>query len=71
MLIRDPLARPIPAMPDFAQEAVAVLLQLEYRRPEAEEMVANALEVAPNVRDAETLLAEVYRRLHAGERAGV
>jgi Tfp pilus assembly protein PilF len=32
-------------------------------------MVANALEVAPNVRDAETLLAEVYRRLHATERA--
>ncbi len=69
MLIRDPLARPVPAMPDFAQEAVAVLLQLEYRRPEAEEMVANALEVAPNLRDAEALLAEVYRRLHAAERA--
>jgi Holliday junction DNA helicase RuvA len=69
MLIRDPLARPIPTMPDFAQEAVAVLVQLEYRRPEAEEMVANALEAAPNVRDAEALLAEVYRRLHATERA--
>ena len=68
MLIRDPLARPIPTMPDFAQEAVAVLLQLEYRRPEAEEMVANALEASPKVRDAEALLAEVYRRLHA-ERA--
>jgi Holliday junction DNA helicase RuvA len=71
MLIRDPLARPIPAMPDFAQEAVAVLLQLEYRRPEAEEMVANALEASPAIRDAETLLAQVYRRLHATERATV
>jgi Holliday junction DNA helicase RuvA len=69
MLIRDPLARPIPAMPDFAQEAVAVLVQLEYRRPEAQEMVASALEAAPNVRDAETLLAEVYRRLHTTEKA--
>jgi Holliday junction DNA helicase RuvA len=69
LLIRDPLARPVPAMPDFAQEAIAVLLQLEYRKPEAEEMVANALASAPSVRDAETLLAEVYRRLHAAERA--
>ena len=69
MLIRDPLARPVAPMPDFAQEAVAVLLQLEYRKNEAEEMVARALDAAPGVRDAETLLAEVYRRLHATEKA--
>ena len=65
MLIRDPLARETPPMPDFAQEAVAVLLQLEYRKAEADEMVARALEAAPKVKDAEDLLAEVYRRLHS------
>jgi Tfp pilus assembly protein PilF len=58
-------------MPDFAQEAVAVLVQLEYKRGEAEEMVARALDAAPKLRDAEALLAQVYQRLHATERAGV
>jgi Holliday junction DNA helicase RuvA len=71
MLIRDPLARPAEPMPDFAQEAVAVLVQLEYKRGEAEEMVARALDAAPKLRDAEALLAQVYQRLHATERAGV
>jgi Holliday junction DNA helicase RuvA len=66
MLIRDPLARPASAMPDYAEEAIAVLVQLEYKRPDAEAMVARAIEFAPAIKDAETLLAEVYRRLHAG-----
>lgn len=48
--------------PDFAQEALAVLLQLEYRRPEAEAMIRATLESAPQIRDAETLLAEIYRQ---------
>jgi Holliday junction DNA helicase RuvA len=49
------------AMPDFADEALAVLLQLAYRRPEAETMIAETLAAAPAIRDAETLLAEIYR----------
>ena len=65
LLIRDPLVREAPPMPDYAQEAVAVLLQLEYRKAEAEDMVARALEAAPKIEDSESLLAEVYRRLHA------
>ena len=62
LLIQD---APVPAaadIPDFATEALAVLLQLAYKRPEAEEMIAQTLKAAPAIADAETLLAEIYRR---------
>ena len=63
LLIQDAPLRPEPpAMPDFAAEALAVLLQLAYRRTEAEAMIAETLASAPNVRDAEALLAEIYRQ---------
>jgi Holliday junction DNA helicase RuvA len=64
LLIQDAPARvPEPAaMPDFASEALAVLLQLAYKRAEAEAMIAETLAAAPSVRDAETLLAEIYRQ---------
>ena len=48
--------------PDFADEALAVLLQLEYKRIEAEEMIRSTLDAAPTIKDAETLLAEIYRQ---------
>jgi len=54
-------AEPKRAMPDFAEEALAVLLQLEYKRGEAEAMVAETLERNPQIADAERLLAEIYR----------
>ena len=62
LLIQD--AQPVPnaPMPDFADEALAVLLQLEYKRAEAETMVRETLESEPSIRDAETLLAQIYRR---------
>lgn len=53
---------PTAAIPAFAQDALAVLLQLEYKRSEAEAMIEQTLTAAPHVRDTETLLAEVYRR---------
>ncbi|GAC1418131.1 MAG: Holliday junction branch migration protein RuvA [Candidatus Velthaea sp.] len=62
LLIQD---APIPAatdIPDFATEALAVLLQLAYKRPEAEEMIAQTLKATPTITDAEALLAEIYRR---------
>jgi Holliday junction DNA helicase RuvA len=62
LLIQDAPARTeAVVMPDFAAEALAVLLQLAYKRPEAEAMIAETLAAAPHVRDAETLLAEIYR----------
>ncbi len=70
MLIQDAPVRPEPAaMPDFAAEALAVLLQLAYRRAEAESMITETLAAAPQVRDAETLLAEIYRQRNRTESA--
>jgi holliday junction DNA helicase RuvA len=68
LLIQDAPQRQLPEqapMPEFASEALAVLLQLAYKRTEAEAMIAETLERAPDVADAETLLAEIYRRRHA------
>ena len=48
-------------IPNFAEEALAVLLQLEYKRAEAEGMVRTTLEGSPEISDAETLLAAIYR----------
>ena len=62
LLIQGAAPAAAQAMPDFADEALAVLLQLEYKRPEAEAMIRETLEEAPGARDAETLLAEIYRR---------
>ena len=50
LLIQDApqrVAPDTPPMPDFASEALAVLLQLAYKRPEAEAMIAQTLERAP------------------------
>jgi Holliday junction DNA helicase RuvA len=62
LLIQDAPAPLPPAMPDFAGEALAVLLQLEYKRAEAEAMVRETLDEQPGIDDAERLLAEIYRR---------
>lgn len=61
LLIRDAEPRAATAIPDFAEEALLVLLQLEYKRSEAEAMLAETLAAAPGIADAQALLAEVYR----------
>jgi holliday junction DNA helicase RuvA len=68
LLIQDAAPTPAAAMPDFASEALAVLLQLQYKRAEAETMIRETLEAAPDVADAETLLAQMYRRKAAAGR---
>ncbi len=68
LLIQDAPRRAVPEtppMPEFAGEALAVLLQLAYKRAEAEDMIAETLERVPQIDDAETLLAEIYRGRHA------
>jgi holliday junction DNA helicase RuvA len=65
LLIQDAPQKTVaeaPPIPEFATEALAVLLQLAYKRAEAETMIAQTLERAPHVADAETLLAEIYRQ---------
>ncbi|MDQ2908024.1 MAG: helix-hairpin-helix domain-containing protein [Candidatus Eremiobacteraeota bacterium] len=61
LLIRDAQPRPAEPIPDFAEEALLVLVQLSYRRSEAEAMIAETLAAAPHISDAEALLNEVYR----------
>lgn len=46
----------------IGQEAISVLLQLQYKRSEAELMVRKALERAPGIETVEGLLNEVYRQ---------
>jgi len=48
--------------PDFVAEAIEVLLQLQYKRGEAERMAKEALAANGSVSSAEDLLAEIYRR---------
>lgn len=62
LLIQDAPPAPQAPMPDYADEALAVLLQLEYKRGEAEAMVRETLEADADITDAETLLAQIYRR---------
>jgi Holliday junction DNA helicase RuvA len=48
--------------PDFVTEAIDVLLQLQYRRPEADRMAREALANNGKITTAEDLLTEIYRR---------
>lgn len=62
LLIQDAPPAPSTQIPDFADEALSVLLQLEYKRAEAEAMIRATLEAAPGIGDAESLLTEIYRQ---------
>lgn len=48
--------------PDFVAEAIEVLLQLQYRRAEADHMAREALAHNSGITTAEELLGEIYRR---------
>ncbi len=62
LLIQEAPEAVVKQMPDFADEALAVLLQLEYRRSEAEKMLRDVLAARPEIADAERLLAAIYER---------
>ncbi|MDD5246589.1 MAG: helix-hairpin-helix domain-containing protein [Candidatus Omnitrophica bacterium] len=50
------------AADDIAQEALAVLLQLEYKKSEAQVMIKKAMERISGINSTEELLNEVYRQ---------
>ena len=50
---------------DIKIEAIDVLLQLQYKKPEAEDMVRKALERNKGIKTSEELLNEVYRERKA------
>ncbi len=47
---------------DIEQEALSVLLQLQYKKPEAELMIKKAMQRNNNIDNSEDLLNEVYRQ---------
>jgi len=47
---------------DFTDEAMEVLLQLDYRRPEAESMIAEALKRNKKIETSEELIQEIFRQ---------
>ena len=47
---------------DFQEEVLAVLLQLQYKKPEALSMIATALERSAGIQTAEELLNEIYKQ---------
>ena len=68
-LIREPGAvrqGPI-GLSDFKSQGLEVLLQLQYRREEALQMIDRALSNNKTIRSAEELLNEVYRQKSSAE----
>jgi len=62
-LIRDGEVREERAPKEaFAEEALEILAQLQYKRPEAEAMIEKALARNKEIRTAEDLLNEIYRQ---------
>ena len=59
MLIRQEQRDVAVPIPDYAAEALDVLLQLGYKRAEAETLVTSAIETTP-AKDAEAVLAAIY-----------
>ena len=47
---------------DIVEEALAVLIQLEYKKPEADAMIKKALEIFPDIETTEDLLNVVYKQ---------
>ena len=61
-LIQDRLERKAPSVDeDMKAEALSVLLQLQYKRKEANEMIEKALKRNPGIRSGEELLNGVYK----------
>jgi len=49
----------------MAEEVLAVLIQLEYKKAEAQAMIKKALEFSPDIQSAEELLNVVYKQRRA------
>lgn len=63
-LIQDRLnfQRPATVKEHIQEEAMAVLLQLQYKKAEAKEMIKKAIEANPEAQTAEEILNQVYRQ---------
>jgi Holliday junction DNA helicase RuvA len=63
-LMRDRVVvqAPSPQLGDIEEEALHILLQLQYKKAEAEEMIKKALERQPKLATCEELLNEIYKQ---------
>ena len=48
--------------PDWQDEALTVLLQLQYKKPEALDMIKKALQRSSDINTTEDLLNEIYKQ---------
>jgi Holliday junction DNA helicase RuvA len=53
---------PSTALRDIEEEALHILLQLQYKKAEAEEMIKKAFERSPQMTTSEELLNEIYKQ---------
>src|SRR5271154_59968 len=63
-LMRDRVAvqNPSPRLRDIEEEALHILLQLQYKKAEAEEMIKKAFERSTKLATSEELLNEIYKQ---------
>jgi len=63
-LMRDRVAVQSPStqLSDIAEEALHILLQLQYKKAEAEGMIKKAFERSPKLATSEELLNEIYKQ---------
>ena len=63
-LMRDRVEfeNPSKKVSDIEEEALHILLQLQYKKAEAEEMIKKAFERAPQLGTSEELLNEIYKQ---------
>jgi Holliday junction DNA helicase RuvA len=63
-LMRDRVAVAVPsaALRDIEEEALHILLQLQYKKAEAEEMIKKAFERSAKLATSEELLNEIYKQ---------
>ena len=61
-LIRDSKITQEEAKKDITEDALAVLMQLQYKKSDARTMIDKALKNAPNIKTGEELLNEIYKQ---------
>ena len=62
LILDDKIKEKTDQASDIAQEVLAVLMQLGYKKAEASSMIKAALEISPNIQTAEELLNVVYKQ---------
>ena len=60
-----PLAAPV-SKPDYADEAMEILLQLQYRRSEAQAMLERAIAIGKRYKSSEELLQQIFKQSSPG-----